>query len=272
MGINEFLRIFKHLLPTGRAWRITSEKNLRSFFNGLSGIGADIKLFFDLILFDFLPSTTRELEAWEYQFGIKSSGVTEAQRRARIDAAWKAQGGQSPRYIQDTLQGAGFDVYVYEWWIPGTEAPIGINAAATARNPLTYLNLGGIIAYLCEAGEPLAEAGEANATSGDSLTPAGYALVNIIYESFTSYMEAGEPLAEAGEPLAEAGDILGYSERRKEYTIPTDPQYFPYFLYIGGEVFGTNAMIDTKRRDEFEELCLKISPNQQWLGILVNYV
>ena len=34
-----FLRVFKHLLPNARAWRITVDKKLRQFFEGLSGVG-----------------------------------------------------------------------------------------------------------------------------------------------------------------------------------------------------------------------------------------
>ncbi len=45
-----FLNIFKHLLPNARAWRLTIDKQLRQFFDGLSrALGDDIKLFFDEI-------------------------------------------------------------------------------------------------------------------------------------------------------------------------------------------------------------------------------
>ena len=55
----------------------------------------------------------------------------------------------------------------------------------------------------------------------------------------------------------------------KEYVVPSDPAKWPYFLYIGAEVFGEMAQVESKRRNEFEALCLKTCPAQQWQGILV---
>ncbi len=75
---------------------------------------------------------------------------------------------------------------------------------------------------------------------------------------------------QCGEPAALCGDGV-LTVQFKKYTIPTDPKKWPYFLYIGGENFPDLAQVDPSRRDEFEDLCLKISPAQQWLGILVSY-
>ena len=270
--IDTFLRIFAHLLPNARAWRITVDKSLRKFFEGLAPLGVDIKLYYDLILYDILPETTRELELWEQQFGLKAYGLTEPQRRDRLDRTWKTLGGQDPYYIQATLQANSFDVYVHEWWVPGTEPAVNSHAAATPRNPFTYLQQDTFgIVYLAECGEALAQCGEATAQAGNSLSPAGYVLVNKITEPLPRPMAAGESLAQCGEPLAECGDILSYYESPVRYTIPIDPATWPYFLYIGGATFGTLATVDPKRKDEFEELCLKICPTQQWLGILVTY-
>ena len=146
-------------------------------------------------------------------------------------------GGQDPRYIQDTLQAAGFDVYIHEWWEPGTEPALDDPTPATPRDP--SIILGGIIVYLNECGEVLAECGEALAEAGERSTPPGYPLVN------------------------KDGTV---------YVVSADPAEWPYYLYIGGAVFGETAQIDPKRKDEFEDLCLKICPAQQWLGIIVEYV
>lgn len=267
-----FLNIFKHLLPNARAWKMTVTKNLRKFFEGLTGVGVDVKIFFDLILYDMLPATTRELEAWEKQFGLINTGLTEQQRRERLAAAWQDVGGQDPRYIQDTLHDHGFDVYVHEWWVPGTEPAIGV-PCATPRNPLIWLrDSEERITYTVECNEPLAQCGEVGAEAGERVDPPGYALVNKVYESVINTLGAGEPLAQCGEEAAECGNILGYGERFIDYIIPVDPLKWPYFLYIGGETFGTLAQVDPKRKDEFEDLCLKICPTQQWLGIIVEYV
>ena len=265
--------MFKHLLPNARAWRLTSSKKLREFFEGLSGLENDITLFFDNVWLDIFPQTTRELDAWDNQFGLRDVGLTEQERRDRLDITWSALGGQDPRYIQDTLQANGFDVYVHEWWVPGSEAAPGVKAAATARNPLTYLrdSVDGII-YVVECGELLAECGEASAEAGNTAGATGYALVNKIDTSIINNPEAGELLMECGEVEAECNNPLGFSAIAQEYTVPADTTEWPYFLYIGGSTFGDLAQVDPKRKDEFEELCLKICPTQQWLGMLVEYI
>lgn len=269
-----FLRIFKHLLPNARAWRLTIDKQLRQFFEGLSNSEDAIKIFFDGVWLDLFPNTTRELEKWEKQFGLRDTGLTEQARRERLDATWKAVGGQDPKYIQDTLQGAGFNVYVYEWWEPGTEAPIGVKQCVTPRNPLKWLRREYTgVNLMVECGEPDALCGELFAQAGNTRNPLGYPLVNKIFVTIPDIKPlCGEVVAEAGEPEALCGNYFQFREVEREYIVPNDPAKWPYFLYIGDETFGGIAQIDLKRRDEFEALCLKICPTQQWLGILVKYI
>lgn len=268
-----FLRIFKHLLPNARAWRITVDKKLRQFFEGLSGVGGDVKTFFDGIWLDIFPETTRDLDSWEQQFGLRDTGITEQERRDRLNATWKALGGQDPRYIQDTLRGAGFDVYVYEWWQPGTEPAPGIKQCVTPRNPLMWIRREFTgVALLVECGEPDALCGESFAEAGNSLSPLGYPLVNKVFVTQPDILPlCGEAVAEAGESEALCGNYYQFRETLREYIVPTDPAKWPFFLYIGGQTFGTLAQVDPKRRDEFEALCLKICPAQLWLAILVEY-
>ncbi len=269
-----FLRVFKHLLPRGRAWRITIDKKLRQFFAGLSNTGDSVKSFLDEIWEDISPATTRQIPEWEQQFGLPSTGLTTQQRRDRIDAAWKALGGQDPDYIQATLRANGFDVYVHEWWEPGTEPGPGVQACATARNPLMWLRREFTrVDILVECGEALAQCGEVFAQAGNSLEPGGYPLVNKILRTSPDLLPlCGEAAAECGEPTALCGNYVGFRSDQQPYIVPRDPTKWPYFLYIGGETFGELAQVDPKRRDEFERLCLKICPAQQWLGILVEYV
>lgn len=266
-----FFNIFEHLLPKARAWQLTIQKTLKDFFEGLSTLPSDIRDYFDLIYDDLNPFKTRQLSEWENQFGIIDTGLTVLERRVRLDARWKELGGQSPRYIQDTLQSYGFNVFVHEWWVSGTEPAVNVKACTTPRNPFSVLSDDGVIDYNVLCGEPLAECGEPLAECGELSGKAGYALVNKVYISVLAFMQCGEPLAECGEPLAECGETLGYGQQLKKYTIPNDPLKWPYFLYIGGEVFGEFANISPQRRDEFERLCLKICPCQQWLGIMVQY-
>ena len=270
-----FLKIFQHLLPNALAWRLTINKQLREFFEALGeSLGNVLKIFFDEIWTDINPQETRELTMWEKEFGLRDNGQTEQERRDRLDATWKAVGGQDPRYIQDTLQAAGFDVFVHSWWVPGTEPAVNVKSCVVARDPrITIRDSLQTITYLIECGEALAECGEALAQAGERLDPPGYPLVNKI--SFTEpdlLTLCGESFMEAGEAAAICGDYLIFTTRLKEYVIPTDPDKWHYFLYIGGAVYGDIAQVDPKRKDEFEALCLKICPAQHWLGIIVEYI
>lgn len=269
-----FLRIFKHLLPNARAWRITVDKKLRQFFEGLAESGDAVKTFFDGVRSDIFPQTTREVETWEQQFGLRDTGLTEQQRRDRLAATWRALGGQSPDYIQQTLRDNGFDVYVHEWWQPGSQPAPGVKQCVTPRNPLMWIRREFTgVSLLVECGEPSALCGEAFAEAGNSLQPRGYPLVNKIFTTVPDELvSCGEVVAEAGEAEALCGNYFQFREILKEYIVPNDPEKWPYFLYISGETFGTIAQVDPKRRDEFEALCLKICPAQQWLGVLVEYV
>jgi len=211
---------------------------------------------------------------WEKQFDLRDTGLTEQERRDRLAATWKALGGQDPKYIQDTLQANGFNVFLHEWWEPGTEPAPGVKQCATPRNPIMYLRREFTGATLMvDCGEPLAACGEAFAEAGNGVEPRGYPLVNKVFETTADILPlCGEAVAEAGEVGAQCGDFIEFKETLRQYIVPSDPDKWPYFLYIGGETFGTIAQVDPKRRDEFEALCLKICPTQQWLGILVEYI
>jgi hypothetical protein len=270
----DFLRLYQHLLPDGRAWRTTINKRLRQFFEGLTVIPDEVKQSADSVWLDLLPDTTDKLSDWERQFGLPGNVIDEAARRQRLAATWRSLvGGQSPRYIQDTLQASGFDVFVHEWWEPSTPPTPGSLGNPTPRNPLLHLRREFTkVDLLVGCGEALAQCGEAFAEAGNSLEPKGYPLVNKIFQTVPDVITlCGETIAEAGEPAAACGNFFEFREVLKEYTVPTDPTKWPFFLYIGGQTFGEIAQVDPKRRDEFEALCLKICPTQQWLGVLVEY-
>jgi len=272
-GLMISLDIFKHLLPNALAWNMTINKRLREFFEGLVPFANDIKVYIDLVWLDIFPDTTREITAWEKQLGLSTAIIDEQERRDRLTAAWKALGDQDPKYIQDTLQNNGFDVYIHEWWEPGTEPLPGIKQAATPRNPLQWIKqdetAGGTFV---SCGEVLSLCGEPTALAGDGSEPLGYILVNKIINMIPDVIVlCGEPEVLCGEPEALCGDFIEFIEVKKEYVVSNDPAEWPYFLYFGGETFGNIATLPANRRDEFETLCLKICPTQQWLGMLIQY-
>lgn len=225
------MMILKHLLPRTPTWATVIDRTLSKFVEAFSVVVTDAKAFFDGVYGDLLPADTRQLDLWEAQFGLPALGLSEAVRRSRLEAAWSAVGGQSPAYIQNTLQDAGFDVYVHEWWVPGTTTP---------RNPLTYLQqtFPGVSPGV-DCGESDALCGEPGALCGEQDDPLGFPLVNKVPDTAR--------------------------------VVPNDSAEWPFFLYIGGETFGTLAQVDPIRRDEFEALCLKICPAHLWLGMLVEY-
>jgi len=281
-----FSRVYQRLLPRARAfffWQSGSQ--LRQFFEGLAGLPTDARAFVDLVWGDTQPADTRELSEWEEQFALPASGLSEADRRTRLDAEWKAVGGQSPRYLQDILQANGFNVFVHEWW----ELPV-IGGDPTPRDPRVYLSDsdGPALAVLC--GEPEALCGEdGSATSppivapvvcGQTTDPVGYVLVNKIRTSLTIASGCGDddyecsdrgPTEDSVENFAFCGQPVSITVGTRQYEIPDDPDPWRHFLYWGAESFPDQAAVDGLRRDEFEDLLLKLNPGQQWLGILVDY-
>jgi len=292
-----FFRIIQHLLPHAKAWDITIDKQLRQFFQGLAdALGDATKLFFDLLFLDLDPVYTRQIGYWETQFGLAPTIIDEDERRDRLVATWKALiGGQSPRYIQDTLQNAGFDVYIHEWWVlPVVGSPV-------ARNPNLYLasrslttqyitncgaqkancghstavcgakvSSGALVQYVANCGTQKANCGHSEAICGASNQPTGFPLVNKLLVPSTLILTAGSIIANCGHSSAICGGTNNaYVE--KEYQVTSDSTKWGYFLYIGGENFPDQANVQQSRKNEFETLCLKICPTQQWLGILINY-
>jgi hypothetical protein len=266
--IDLFFRIFQHLLPRSRAWSIVIEKTLRNFFEGLTGLPTDFKAFIDQIYLDVFPDVTRQLSEWETQFGIVNPASLEADRRDALQASWARGGGMGSDTLQDTLQAAGFPLFVHDAWY--------FTPAKAIRNPNLYLvDSDTSIVYTAECGVPLAQCGELTAQCGDTSTPTGVLLVNKIVRRFLDYtasVSCGEVAAECGEVAASMGDNTGFTSGLKPYFIPSDPNLWPYFWYAGAEVFGDSVQIPTDRKEELETLVLKIGPTHLWAGLMVDYV
>lgn len=230
-------RTFQHLLPRALAWRTTVATNLRRYIEGLAAFAGDVRSFIDLVYLDLFPPTTRELAAWETEFALPGTG-DDATRRLRLAAAWAAQGGQSPAYIQTILHAAGFtEVFVYEWWTSGPPY--------LPRDPRDYTTQPVVGFYQCEGTSP--------------------------WECFDS--APGQPLApHCDDTLAnEPGYIVNLDlTRRSPPPVPDDPAYWPYFLYFAGEVFPELAPIEVDRIDGLKELLLRIAPAQQWIVLMVD--
>lgn len=239
----DYFRMFQHLLPRARAWTLSTGSTIRDFFSGLGASVVEYKQFLDLIWLDLLPRSTRQLDLWGEQFGLLPNDITTETKRKRLDAAWQAMGGQGKDYIEGILQASGFDVYIHEWWVPGYEPPPNVHQALGPRDPFAVM------------------------------VPPGYLLVNKLSYTSTDYtVVCGEPDAQCGEPDAQAGNFTGYLEQDYNYTLPQDAYYWHDIVYIGGETYGSFAAVDANRKDEFDELVLKLFPTQLWMVILVDFL
>lgn len=230
------LRLIQHLLPRALAWGTTTSKRLRQYLEGLAGLPADVRDFVDLAYLDLFPSTTRELAAWEKQFGLGSGGSI-SNRRSKLAAAWALQGRQSPDYIQRIIHAAGFTtVYVHEWWESGPPY--------VARDPRPHLRQRLIGTYQCETLSPWQcfDSGP-----GDRLAP-----------------HCDDTLTN------DPGYVVNLDlTRRGPPPVPDDPDAWRYFLYFSAAAFPELAPVPASRMAELKELALRIKPAQQWLVFLV---
>lgn len=250
-----FFRLFVHLLPRGIAWQVTTDKMLRRVFEGLSKAPSDVRDFVDAVWLDIFPTTTRELAMWEKQFGLTSTG-TDSARRLALAAAWNAQGGQSPRYLEDVVRAAGFDVHVYEWWqLPVSGAPV-------ARDPHDYTLLAQIGSVQCTDIVAIPSGPCCTAVDAPPIDPLPGGV-----ELFDLYPECNRWL------INDPGYLVNENlTRDAPPPVPDDAATWPYFLYWAGVDVDTRADIPAARREEFERLLLKLCPTQQWLVTYVNYV
>lgn len=233
-----FFRVIGRLLPDAGAWSVTLDTQLRQFFYAIAATPAAIRTFADNVWGDIFPITTRQLDEWEALLILNTTAELDtAERRARLDAWWKAQGGQSPRYLRDIFLANGFDVWTHPWWDDTITYSHGV-LPGSVNNPL--LVLGGGPVYIAACGETPDDCGEASMLCGNTSNPAGRILVN---------------------------KIPGVT-----YSVPVDSDEWPYILYIGGEVYPAHAIVLASRKEEFEDLVLRMCPGHLQLGMLITYV
>ena len=118
MALDFWVRVFDRLLPRSRAFNLVLDRTLKEFFEGLSDLPDTVREHIASALLEAFPQHTTRLTDWSYQFGSPDPLTAD-----EVDAEWAATGGQDPRYMEDLLQAAGYDVYVHEWWVPDSAPP-----------------------------------------------------------------------------------------------------------------------------------------------------
>ena len=227
-----FLRLFQHLLPRAKAWTLTPDKVLRSYFEGLAnGLSGPLRTFVDGVWEQIFPDTTDELVEWEQELGCYGSG-TETQRRLSLAAEWQATGGQSPRYLQDVVQAAGFAVYFHSWW-----------SGTAVRDPHNYTDSAEIGSAQCWGTQDTTQ--DQCTALTDNPPRCDAFLQNDVHYLVNESLNMLPP-----PPL------------------PTDSEKYPFFIYWCGETFPNNAVVPDDRLLELKRLLLKICPAHLWLVLL----
>lgn len=234
-----YFRQIQHLLPRTKTWSLPFGSTIRKFFEGIAdGLSEPARDFIDGVWAEMFPETTNELVEWEQELGCWGSG-TEAQRRLSLAAEWQATGGQSPRYLQDTLQAAGFDVYYHGWWDPVLEE---------VRDPHDYTE------------------------SAHSGTEQCWGTADYIQDQCADVDTDDPPRCDfflANEIHYIVNESLN---RMAPPPLPDDEDLYRSFIYFGAEEFGNYAYVPEDRLIELKRLMLKISPANPWIVTLVHTI
>lgn len=263
----KFFNLFKYLLPKSKAFNLTLQKWITKFFEGLSALPDDFRIYIDNVWFDIFPSTTRSIELWENQFGLRMPPSNDSQRRNNLDIAWKLKGGQSASYLQDILQDAGFDVQVHE------------------NNPKIDPDIFISGDFVCFCGGTNSVCGNNDAFCGKT---GGYLLVNGFIPDASDLRDYlctcgfdGFDNITAGQSIAVCGYFEQYIINPKEYSVPDDSDYWDNIFFVGGDATRDpvthqlttieTVLVDVSRQYELEKIILKIKPVNTWAGMLIDY-
>lgn len=229
MDIKQALKWFDRLLPRCRAWGLVIKRFLRDMWEGLTVLPLMIRDHLTSLMMDLWPATTTLLLDWSVQFGR-----SKAESRDYLRAQWAATGGQSPGYMQTILQTAGFDVYVHEWWEPGTEPPV-------ARDPIALL-----------AADPLARL----LVNDTGVASRKY---RFQYGDGTQYKNTA---ACSGPEIDKVryGRFNGYFFIPEVYPTPDEWDLYPDYFYIGAATWPQHADVLATQISELISLIYKLKP------------
>jgi len=250
--IQKFIEATKQLLPNGRAFRIPSGSVKEQVETGIleshvSAHDSAVEIL-DKILPDNDNFLAEDATRWEQRLGlIDGTGVPLDDRKLAIRRKMNHPGDilarQSRDYIEQQLQDAGFDVYVFEN-IP-VSTPASVIVAA--------------IPELGEMGEP--EMGEIEMGSAYSYYPSLFVA------------------PEMGEPEMGTMQMAGYQYNQlivNHINEANDAWYqigdYRTTFFICDDPVGTFADVPIERKNEFRQLVLRLKPVQSQAILFINYV
>lgn len=221
------------LFPKSKTFTFGADKVLTKYLRGIaSGLTEPFLEYAQQIFQDLKPDTTQEIDKWRSQFGLFDSQDQEF-LRAGISGAWRSAGGQGIDYFQQVINAAGFNITVHSSIDPIT---------GLYRNPLDYFAQDQAIGlYFCNDAD--------QALCGDPRV-----LCSDLQKSIQDYIVD-----------------LDFRQRVQPPII-NDPDTFPFWIYVGGEVFGERALVSASRQLEFQSLILSLFPGNYWIGYFVDPV
>lgn len=283
--MSQFLRIFQHLLPRSPAWSLTFNKTLKKFFAGLAAPLDDTdpakspRAFADAIFSDIFPATTRQLPKWLYQFGLER-GADDTADILQLTAAWQAQGGQSPKYLQGTLQAAGFPLYVHEWWTddPPFKQVCAGDTHAQAGEPLALASSRSYRRFVRDprnyTTQPITGSVQASALSDQPQCSAfpDQPQANAFLVNNPGYLVNLDLSPSAPPAIPDDSDPRNQPATKSKSASDWIPQTWSYFFYLGGATFDDRVSVPVARRAELERIVLKLRQLHMWVVMLVDYV
>jgi hypothetical protein len=240
------------LYPTGRAYNMPTGGAFEKLHSGLAQSEGRAVDDADSILFSILPDNTNftvdDAEDWERRLGLITNALVSLDdRKAAIIRKMNHPGDiparQSWDYLQQSLQAAGFDVYIHEN-IPeqsvfGLLQPFS-GTAQQGQAQQGQVQQGTVIT----ANSNLFVYLQQGQAQQGQVQQGAYVYTNLIAnninESLDAYFNIG-------------------SNWRSVF-------------WIGGTNIGDFANVDINRKDEFRQIVLRIKPVQSIAYLLINYI
>ena len=254
---NKFHKLNLQLYPTGRAFVVSEDSDREKFDEGL--MASEVRFYDESmsILDEILPDndnfTAEMATAWEQRLGlITNSSVSLADRKAAIIRKMNHPGDiparQSWDYLEQSLQLAGFNVYVYD------------NMNGTT--------ISDILSPLSGTGQQ----GDGQQGDFQQGTTAGS-----LPTFFTCVTVGQQGDGQQGDFQQGGETTCYYNDKIINHIAWEDDLYFPIsswnsVFYIGGPTLGSFAEVPTARREEFRQIVLRIKPVHTVAMNLINYI